>query len=68
MKTKTEYIEEQLYLLQMRKACSEMEHANQCAARDSARGEWTLDWSAVYWQAQSEFNDAEARLRINCSA
>jgi len=58
----------QLYFLKMRKACSDMEHANQCAARDTARGEWQCNWSEMHSDAAREFADAEAMLRANCFA
>jgi hypothetical protein len=57
----------QLYLLKMRKACCEMEHANQLAARDTQRGEWMANWTEYHDGAKAEFDDAESCLRANCS-
>lgn len=51
------------YLLQMRVACANMEHANQCAARDMARGEWQCDWSVPFQESLHEFNEALACLK-----
>ncbi len=52
----------QIYLLEMRKACAGMEHANQCAARDTARGEWQSNWSEYYHEEEKVFNEAAAKL------
>ncbi len=46
----------QVYLLQMRQACAAMEHANQCAARETQHGDgWTCDWNADFRRAGEEF-------------
>ncbi len=54
----------QVYLLQMRAAAAAMEHANQCAAHDTAKfGSWQCDWAKAYLEAGAEFEVALAQLK-----
>lgn len=52
----------EVYLLDMREALANMEHANRCAARDEMRGAWSCDWSAALREAGRDYQKARELL------
>ncbi len=52
----------QVYLLDMRRCCAEMEHVNQCSQRELSLGEWRCDWPSVIKLLAEKYDEQRACL------